>query len=75
MLLELFPFVIFNNAMAFVYFLRLFAFCYESFIIDCYPLGVSNKHCLLSLFFIVAMETRVPILPGPKPNAINPPPQ
>ena len=23
----------------------------------------------------VAMETRVPILPGPKPNAINPPPQ
>ena len=24
---------------------------------------------------IVAMETRVSILPGPKPNAINPPPQ
>ena len=24
---------------------------------------------------IVAMETRVPILPGPKPNAIKPPPQ
>ena len=23
----------------------------------------------------VAMETSVPILPGPKPNAINPPPQ
>ena len=23
----------------------------------------------------VAMETRVPILPGPKPNAINPLPQ
>ena len=23
----------------------------------------------------VAMKTRVPILPGPKPNAINPPPQ
>ena len=23
----------------------------------------------------VAMETRFPILPGPKPNAINPPPQ
>ena len=23
----------------------------------------------------VAMETRVPILPGPKPNAINPPPK
>ena len=23
----------------------------------------------------VAMETRVPILPGPKPNAINPPSQ
>ena len=23
----------------------------------------------------VAMETRVPILPGLKPNAINPPPQ
>ena len=23
----------------------------------------------------VAKETRVPILPGPKPNAINPPPQ
>ena len=23
----------------------------------------------------VAMETRVPILPGPKPNTINPPPQ
>ena len=23
----------------------------------------------------VAMETRVPIIPGPKPNAINPPPK
>ena len=28
---------------------------------------------LLELF--VAIETRVPILPGPKPNAINSPPQ
>ena len=28
---------------------------------------------LLELF--VAMETRVPILPGPKPSEINPPPK
>ena len=25
-----------------------------SFIIDCYPEGVSNKHCLLSLFSFIS---------------------
>ena len=41
MLLELFPFAILNIAMAFVYayFFSDFAFCYESFIIDCYHVG------------------------------------
>ena len=42
MLLEFFPFVILKPHMAFVYayfFLRLFVFWYETFIIDCYPAG------------------------------------
>ena len=55
MLLELFPFVILNNAMAFVY-----AYFFSDFL--CFDMsllllivtlqGVSNKHCLLSFFFI-----------------------
>ena len=56
MLLELFPFVILNNAIAFVY---------AYFFSDCYPAGGggSNKHCLLSLFsllltsLLIAIET------------------
>ena len=50
MLLELFPFVILNNAMAFVYayfFSDFLSFEMSFFIIHCYPAGVSNKHCLL----------------------------
>ena len=53
MLLELFPFVILNNAMAFVY-----AYFFSDFL--CFDMSlllltvtlrsVSNKHCLLSFF-------------------------
>ena len=55
MLLELFPFVILNNAMTFVY-----AYFFSDFL--CFDMslllltvtlrggGVSNKHCLLSFF-------------------------
>ena len=53
MLLKLFPFVILNNAMAFVY-----AYFFSDFL--CFDMslllltvtlrGVSNKHCLLSFF-------------------------
>ena len=52
MLVEWFPFLILNNAIAFVY-MHIFSLtlCFDdSFYIDCYPAGVSNKHCLLSLF-------------------------
>ena len=36
---------------------------------------VDNIFPIITLWELsVAMETRVPILPGPKPNAINPPP-
>ena len=48
--------------MAFVYmhiFSLTFAFRYESFIIECYPVGVSNKHCLLSLFSFVLSSNLV----------------
>ena len=55
MLLELFPFVILNNAMAFVY-MHIFSLtlCFDmSLLLLTVTLrGVSNKHCLLSLFFI-----------------------
>ena len=34
----------------YAYFSLTFAFLFESFIIECYPGGVFNKHCLLSLF-------------------------
>ena len=38
--------------------------------------GGHNIFPIITLWELsVAMETRVPILPGPKPNAINPPPQ
>ena len=37
---------------------------------------VDNIFPIITLWeLFVAMKTRVPILPGPKPNAINPPPQ
>ena len=38
--------------------------------------GVHNIFPIITLWeLFVAMEIRVQILPGPKPNAINPPPQ
>ena len=62
MLLELFPFIILNNDMAFVNMIFFSDFLHYdmSFIIDCYPAGVSNKHCLLSLFsFLSANSIKV----------------
>ena len=56
MLLEVFPFVILNNAMAFVY-----AYFFSDFLridIDCYPVGVSNKHCLFCLLFFIFPNNR-----------------
>ena len=54
MLLELFPFVILNNAMAFVYayfFTDFLCFDIMSLLLLTVTLrGVSNKHCLLSFF-------------------------
>ena len=60
MLLELFPFVILNNAMAFVY-----AYFFSDFL--CFEIslllltvtlrGVSNKHCLLYFSFISDLRT------------------
>ena len=60
MLLVLFPFVILNNAMAFVY-----AYFFSDFL--CFDMslllltvtlwGVSNKHCLLSFFFISFVDS------------------
>ena len=47
MLFELFPFVILNNALAFVY-----AYFFSDFrllLLAVNPRGISNKHCLLSL--------------------------
>ena len=53
MLLELFPFVILNNAMAFVYanfFSDFLCFDMSLLLLTVTMRGVSNKHCLLSLF-------------------------
>ena len=53
MLLELFPFVILNNVMAFVYayfFLDFLGFDMSLLLLTVTMRGVSNKHCLLSLF-------------------------
>ena len=53
MLLELFPFVILNNAMAFVYayfFSDFLRFDMSLLLLTVTLRGVSNKHCLLSLF-------------------------
>ena len=47
MLLELFPFVILNNAMAFVY---AYIQCLDGPLLTVTLRGVSNKHCLLPLF-------------------------
>ena len=57
MLLELFPFVILNNAMAFVYAYLYSALIGQStgflFLLLTVTLrGVSNKHCLLPLFHL-----------------------
>ena len=51
MLLELFPFVILNNAMAFVYsyfFSDCLCFDTSLLLLTVTLRGVSNKHCLLS---------------------------
>ena len=56
MLLELFPFEILNNAIGFVYvfFLSDFLRFDMSLLLLIVTLpGVSNKHCLLSFFFII----------------------
>ena len=69
MLLELFSYVNFINTMAFVYayiYIQCLDGLFNCFsltfciiliqnvvIIDCYPAGVSNKHCLLPLFLLV----------------------
>ena len=54
MLLELFPFVILNNAMAFVYayfFLDFLCFEMSLLLLTVTLRGVSNKHCLLYFSF------------------------
>ena len=56
MLLELFPFVILKNAMAFVYayfFSDFLRFDMSLLLLTVTLRGVSNKHCLLSLFSFV----------------------
>ena len=56
MLLELFPFIILNNAMAFVYayyFSDFLRFDMNLLLLTVTLREVSNKHCLLSLFFIL----------------------
>ena len=53
MLLELFPFVILNNVMAFIYayfFSDFLRFDMSLLLLTVTLRGVSNKHCLLSLF-------------------------
>ena len=53
MLLELFPFVILNNVMAFIYayfFSDILRFDMSLLLLTVTLRGVSNKHCLLSLF-------------------------
>ena len=52
MLLELFPFVILNNAMAcvYAYFFLFLRFDMSLLLLTVTMRGVSNKHCLLSLF-------------------------
>ena len=53
MLIELFPFVILNNAMAFVYayfFSGFLHFDMSLLLLTVTLRGVFNKHCLLSLF-------------------------
>ena len=53
MLLELFPFVTLNNAMAYIYayFFSVFFLHFDrSLLLLTVSCGVSNKHCLLSLF-------------------------
>ena len=61
MLLELFPFVILNNVMAFIYayFFSDFLHFDMSFLLLTVNLrGVSNKHCLLSLFSLHMRKQR-----------------
>ena len=53
MLLELFPFVILNDVMAFIYayfFSDFLRFDMSLLLLTVTLRGVSNKHCLLSLF-------------------------
>ena len=58
MLLELLPFVILNNAMAFVYayfFSNFLHFDTSLLLLTVTMRGVSNKHCLFSFFIFLVM--------------------
>ena len=60
MLLQLFPFVILNNAMAFIYayfFSDFLRFNMNLLLLTVTLRGVSNKHCLLSLFSFEYLPT------------------
>ena len=57
MLLELFPFVILNNAMAFVYAYFLH-FDLSLLLLTVTLQGVSNKHCLSSFFIFTEIDFR-----------------
>ena len=59
MLLELFPFVILNNAMAFVYayfFSDFLSFEMSLLLLTVTLRGVSNKHCLLYFSFCLLLH-------------------
>ena len=67
MLLELFPFVILNNAMAFVYayfFSDFLRFDMSLLLLTVTLRRLSNKHCLLPLFFIHIVTNVHKIEPG-----------
>ena len=65
MLLELFPFVILNNVMAFIYayfFSDFLRFDMSLLLLTVTLRGVSNKHCLLSLFLARLYKVQVELL-------------
>ena len=62
MLLQLFPFVILNNAMAFIYayfFSDFLRFNMNLLLLTVTLRGVSNKHCLLSLFSLYLYKAQM----------------